>query len=111
MTKHLGDKYSYRVLWSEEDQEYVGLCVEFHSLSWLDKSPAKALTGILKLVNSTVAEMRKSGDTPPLPITSKKFSGIFKVRIPPLVHRNLAVEAAEAGISINRLVSAKLAHG
>ena len=29
------DKYTYRVTWSEEDQEYVGLCLEFPSLSWL----------------------------------------------------------------------------
>jgi predicted HicB family RNase H-like nuclease len=31
------------------------------------------------------------------------------VRVPPEVHRDLAVEAAEAGISLNRLASAKLA--
>jgi predicted HicB family RNase H-like nuclease len=28
-----------------------------------------------------------------------------------IVHRNLVIEAAEAGVSLNRLVSAKLAHG
>ena len=27
------DKYTYRVTWSEEDAEYVGLCAEFSSLS------------------------------------------------------------------------------
>jgi predicted HicB family RNase H-like nuclease len=36
---------------------------------------------------------------------------VFKVRVPPIVHRNLVIEAAEAGVSLNRLVSAKLAHG
>ena len=29
------DKYTYRVTWSEEDIEYVGLCAGFPSLSWL----------------------------------------------------------------------------
>lgn len=33
------DPYTYRIGWSEEDQEYVGLCVEFPSLSWLARSP------------------------------------------------------------------------
>jgi len=33
------------------------------------------------------------------------------VRVPAIVHRNLVIEAAEAGVSLNRLVSAKLAHG
>jgi predicted HicB family RNase H-like nuclease len=31
------------------------------------------------------------------------------VRVPPDIHRRLAAEAAEAGVSLNRLASAKLA--
>jgi hypothetical protein len=27
------DRYTYRVTWSEDDNEYVGLCAEFPSLS------------------------------------------------------------------------------
>ncbi len=37
------DKYTYRVMWSEEDQEYIGLCAEFPSLSWLEEDPIAAL--------------------------------------------------------------------
>ena len=33
----------------------------------------------------------------------------FRVRIPPELHRQLAMTAAEQGISLNRLASAKLA--
>jgi dihydrofolate reductase len=51
------------------------------------------------------------GEVPPAPLTDRTYSGIFKVRVPALVHRNLVIEAAEAGVSLNRLVSAKLAHG
>jgi hypothetical protein len=32
------DKYSYRVTWSDDDSEFVGLCAEFPSLSWLSQS-------------------------------------------------------------------------
>ncbi len=32
------DRYTYRVTWSEEDQEYVGLCAEFPGLSWLEET-------------------------------------------------------------------------
>ncbi|MBD3347440.1 MAG: toxin-antitoxin system HicB family antitoxin, partial [Chitinivibrionales bacterium] len=42
------------------------------------------------------------------PIASKHFSGKFVVRVPPEVHRRLALEASENGISLNRLASAKL---
>jgi len=38
----------------------------------------------------------------------KRYSGKFMVRIPPEVHRKLATQAAEAGISLNRLASSKL---
>jgi len=31
--------YTYRVTWSPEHQEYIGLCAEFASLSWLAKTP------------------------------------------------------------------------
>ena len=44
------DHYTYRVTWSEEDQEYVGLCAEFPSLSWLAKGSEAALKGIRRLV-------------------------------------------------------------
>ena len=103
------DKYTYRVMWSEEDQEYVGLCSEFPSLSWLKASPEAALKGIRALVKSTVKDMMDNGEQVPEPIAAKKFSGKFMVRIPPEVHRHLALEAAEAGVSLNRLASAKLA--
>jgi predicted HicB family RNase H-like nuclease len=38
----------------------------------------------------------------------RQFSGKFLVRIPPELHRRLTLEAAEAGVSLNRLASAKL---
>lgn len=45
-------QYSYHVIWSEEDNEYVGLCAEFPSLSWLDTDPSKALLGIIDVVTT-----------------------------------------------------------
>jgi predicted HicB family RNase H-like nuclease len=102
------DRYTYRVTWSEDDQEYVGLCVEFPGLSWLAKTPEAALQGIRKIVNDAVTDMRHNGETPPSPLSGKNFSGRFIVRLPPEVHRDLAIKAAEEGISLNRLISSKL---
>jgi hypothetical protein len=36
-------RYSYRVTWSENDEEHVGLCAEFPGLSWLAPAPEEAL--------------------------------------------------------------------
>ena len=101
--------YTYRVTWSAEDKEHVGLCTEFPSLSWLAPSPEKALSGIRQVVADVVDELTASGEPVPEALAEKKYSGRFMVRIPSSVHRNLATEAAEQGVSINRLVSAKLA--
>jgi predicted HicB family RNase H-like nuclease len=103
------DRYTYRVTWSEDDQEYVGLCAEFPSLSWLDRTPEDALRGIRGLVTKVLSDLKRGNEAPPEPISTRQFSGKFVVRIPPEVHRMLAIEAAESGISLNRLVSSKLA--
>jgi predicted HicB family RNase H-like nuclease len=104
------DRYTYRVTWSEDDKEYVGLCVEFPSLSWLASAPEAALRGIRSVVADAVADMRQNREPVPEPLASRSFSGKFMVRVPPDVHRELAVEAAEAGVSLNRLATVKLAH-
>ncbi|TAK89857.1 MAG: toxin-antitoxin system HicB family antitoxin [Burkholderiaceae bacterium] len=103
------DHYTYRVTWSPEDGEHVGLCAEFPSLSWLAEKPEAALSGIRRVVAKTVADMKKSGEHIPEPLADKHYSGEFRVRIPPVVHRTLALQAAEQGVSLNRLASAKLA--
>lgn len=102
------DRYTYRVTWSEDDQEYVGLCAEFPSLSWLAPTPEAAIKGIRKVVADVVHDMREHSEEPPAPIAIRRFSGKFMVRVPPEVHRDLALKAAEAGVSLNRLASAKL---
>lgn len=102
------DRYSYRVTWSEEDKEYVALCAEFPSLSWLADTPEEALQGIRQVAAGVVADMESNNESVPEPIAVKQYSGKFMIRIPPEVHRRLALEAAESGVSLNRLASARL---
>ena len=103
------DHYTYRVTYSPEDGAYIGLCAEFPSVSWLAKTPEKALSGVRKVVRDIVADMQAEGENVPQPLADKAYSGQFRVRIPPQAHRMLAVQAAEQGVSLNRLVSLKLA--
>ncbi len=102
------DRQTYRVIWSNSDQEYVGLCAEFPTLSWLAQTPEAALKGIRRVVAEGIKIMEADGDSIPEPLSNKKYSGKFSVRIPPEVHRHLAIQAAEEGVSLNRLISAKL---
>ena len=102
------DKYTYRVMWSEEDGEYVGLCAEFPSLSWLAETQEAALVGIRDTVKQAIQDMKSTGEPIPQPLATRRYSGKFTVRVPPEVHRKLQIQAAESNVSINRLVSAKL---
>ena len=102
-------KYTYRVTWSPEDNEFIGLCAEFPSLSWLDAEQSKAFSGIIDLVGEVITDMINNNEKLPTPLSEKKYSGRFAVRVTPLVHQKLAIEASERGVSMNRLVSAKLA--
>ena len=104
MTKSY-DRYTYRVTWSQEDEEYVGLCAEFPSLSWLDSSHEDSLKGIRKMTREIVEELEGSGESIPEPLATRTFSGRFNLRIPPDLHRELVVRATETGISLNRLAS------
>jgi hypothetical protein len=104
----LSDRYSYRVFWSEEDGEHVAVCAELPGLSWLDKKAERALSGVLRAAREAVELLREEGGAVPEPLIDRRYSGTFKVRIPPEIHRRLVLEAEEQNISLNRLVSAKL---
>ena len=102
------DHYTYRVTWSPEDGEYVGLCLEFPSLSWLAATRGEAFVGICKLVEDVLVDLAANDEPVPEPLASRAYSGKFVVRVPPETHRELVVQAAEEGISLNRLVNARL---
>ena len=105
----MADHFTYRVAWSEEDGEYVGSCAEFPSLSHLDADQDAALRGVRALVADVVEDMRGRGEPVPEPFGERSYSGKFLTRVPPELHRQLAIEAAEEGVSLNRLVSFRLA--
>lgn len=64
---------------------------------------------MVKLVGEVVEDMVENGEDVPKPLAAKKFSGKFQVRIPPTQHWALAIQAAEQCVSLNRLISSKLA--
>ncbi|MCJ8270406.1 MAG: type II toxin-antitoxin system HicB family antitoxin [Psychrosphaera sp.] len=77
------DRYTYRVTWSEEDQEHVGLCSELLSISWLEASAEDALAGIRNIAKECVADILAQGEVVPEPLSVKNYSGKFMVRVTP----------------------------
>ena len=66
MTDHT--HYTYKVHWSQEDEEYVGTCLEFPGTSWLERARDDALQGIRDHIHDILLDMEKRGETPPPPI-------------------------------------------
>ena len=73
-------RYSFRVTWSAEDDEFVATCVEFPSLSWLAGTPELALSGLRNLVSDVVADLLASGEAVPEPLSTRQYSGKFQLR-------------------------------
>ena len=101
--------YTYRVAWSAEDGEFVATCLEFPSLSWLAATQVKALRGLEAVVRDVVDDLEAEGEEVPVPLSERQFSGKFNVRVGERLHRDLAVHAAEDGMSLNQYVVKKLA--
>jgi predicted HicB family RNase H-like nuclease len=104
----MAEHFTYRVSWSAEDGEHVGTCLEFPSLSHLADDPAAALAGVRALVADVIADMQANNEPVPVPRADSRYSGKFMARIPPELHRRLAMEAEEEQVSLNRLVSSRL---
>ncbi|RSX57193.1 antitoxin HicB [Bifidobacterium samirii] len=104
-----GGRYTYRIYWSDDDGGYVGTVAEFPDLRYAAPSSVAALSGLHVLVHERVSELEAEGADVPQPYGEREYSGRFVVRVPPELHRRLAIEAAEQGVSLNRLVQTRLA--
>ena len=81
------DRYTYRITWSEEDNEYLGWCAEFPSLSWLADSPESAFKGIRQVVAEVVLDRRANNETIPQPLATKRSSDQFMIGISSETHQ------------------------
>lgn len=100
--------YTYRVTWSAEDHEFVATCAEVPSLSWLASSQIEALQGLQDLLREVITDMEEQGEQVPQPFADRHYSGKFNLRVGESLHRELAIHAAEDGISLNQYVLRKL---
>ena len=106
---NVAEHYTYRVAWSAEDGSFVGTVAELPSLSWLAETRAEAFEGIQRLVADVIDDLEANGEPVPEALADRAYSGQFIVRVPPEVHRQLVLDAAEQHVSLNRLVSSRLA--
>ena len=106
---HLVRQYYYHVRWSEDDGAFIATVTEWPSLGTHGDTMAAALGEMEDLLIGIIQEMEADQETYPVPLAAKSYSGRFNVRIPPVLHRELATQAAEQGVSLNQYVTLKLA--
>jgi predicted HicB family RNase H-like nuclease len=89
----------------DEDGDFLAHFMELPNVSAFASTPEGALRE-LKLAWEGVKESyHKHNESVPVAPSKKEYN----VRIDKRVHKNLAIEAAQSGISLNALVSQKLA--
>lgn len=93
----------------DEDNEYMAHFAEMPNVSACGSTPEEALHELEQAWALMKEDYRASGEPIPVAPARKSYSGSFNVRIDKRVHRDLAEEAALAGVSLNALVAQKLA--
>ena len=106
--EELVEKYTYRVEWSEENGTHIARCTELPSLAAHGERAAEAIIELEKVVLETLKWMEEEGEDIPVALSTRKYKGNLTLRVPSDIHRKLAIESSEQGISINQLILSKL---
>lgn len=107
--RELAGQYDFHVHWSPEDGEYVAVAREWPSLSWLASDRTAALEGLVRAIEDVLEDMAETGETPPEPLSRRTYSGEVRLRMPKELHRSLAWQADQEGVSLNTLMVSRLA--
>ena len=107
--KYDAQEYLYSVVWSEDDQAFIGRVLEFPSLAAHGDTQEDALREIRSAVGYALEDLDDCGEAAPEPLSKRSFSGTLNLRMSKHLHRQLAEEAAQEGISLNQWINAKLA--
>lgn len=69
------EKYTYRVLRSEDQRHYIGVCSEFPELSYAAATHDGALGGIISMVGAELEKRRVAGAAIPDPAVTRLVGG------------------------------------
>lgn len=102
------DGYSVH-LFLDEDGDWIAALAEMPTVSAFGPSPEEALAELDTAWAAVKESYASRGEKIPTAPSRRQYSGRFNVRVDRERHRDLAVEAARRGVSLNALVARKLA--
>jgi predicted HicB family RNase H-like nuclease len=94
-------RYTKFVEWSDEDHCFIGRCPELMLGGIHGNDEARVYAELCQAVEEMVEVTAKDGQSLPVPLANKKFSGKFMLRLEPGLHRRIAAKAVGAGESLN----------
>lgn len=103
--------YSFRLIYSEEDEGYIATCPEFDGVSGIGANAAKALAEARVALELAVESYEAEGWPLPAPSALVQSSGQFRLRLPRSLHAQLAQRAADEGMSLNSYAACLIASG
>jgi predicted HicB family RNase H-like nuclease len=101
-------RYTKIVEWSDEDGCFVGSAPPLIGECCHGKDEAKVYAQLCGIVEEWIEILETDGRKLPEPLSGKKFSGKFVLRVEPAIHRRLAAKALAAGESLNSFCAKKL---
>lgn len=107
--QYKAEEYSFSVVWSEDDKAFIGRVDEFPSLAAHGSTQEKALRETRNVVQFVLEDLAATGESIPVPLSKRAFSGKLNVRMPKTLHRRLAAESEREGVSLNNWINTKLA--
>jgi predicted HicB family RNase H-like nuclease len=102
------DGFTIHLFYDDHDQDWVAHFLELPTVSAFGDSPNQALEQLQEAWQGVKASYQKEGEEIPVAPSRKTYSGQFNVRIDKRLHKALAIEAIQYGVSLNALVSQKL---
>jgi predicted RNase H-like HicB family nuclease len=103
------NKYSFTILWSDEDKGYIATCPEFPGLSAFGENEEQALAEAKIALELFVETYAQEGKALPEPEIVQEYSGQFRVRLPKSLHQRIAQMAKNDNTSLNQFVVDALA--
>lgn len=101
------DGFAVNIL-QDDSGDWVAHFLEMPSVSACGDTPEEALSELDVAWEAMKESYTANNEPVPIAPSKKEYSGQFNVRIDKRVHRELAIEAARAGVSLNALVAQKL---
>lgn len=102
------DGFSLHLLYDGTDDDWIAHFVELPTVSAFGDTPERAIEELKIAWEGVKQSYIKQGEQVPVAPSKKSYSGQFNVRVDKRLHKALAIEACQSGVSLNALVAQKL---